>query len=213
MCRMREFHSTSGCPSLQAVIKIARSAAGTPFRGAARKGRPHEDSSGTAPPEGSSRLACTRAHVPMADRQLVIEGEFRMARRLQAFLACWAFAMAFPALAAAQSAFTGTVKDASGAVLPGVTVEVIQSRPDRRHEVHRHRLRRPVPHHRSPARRLHRHLHPARIQTAAAGGGGAARRLHRHAERHPRGRRHRRSDHRDRRLTRPSTSRATRRSR
>ncbi len=46
-----------------------------------------------------------------------------MARRLQAFLACWAFAMAFPALAAAQSAFTGTVRDSSGAVLPGVTVE------------------------------------------------------------------------------------------
>ncbi len=47
-----------------------------------------------------------------------------MARRLQAFLACWAFAMAFPAIAAAQSAFTGTVRDSSGAVLPGVTVEV-----------------------------------------------------------------------------------------
>ena len=47
-----------------------------------------------------------------------------MARRLQAFLACWAFAMAFPAIAAAQSAFTGTVRDTSGAVLPGVTVEV-----------------------------------------------------------------------------------------
>jgi hypothetical protein len=46
-----------------------------------------------------------------------------MARRLQAFLACWAIAMAFPAIAAAQSAFTGTVRDSSGAVLPGVTVE------------------------------------------------------------------------------------------
>ena len=46
-----------------------------------------------------------------------------MARRLQAFLACCGVAMAFPAVAAAQSSFTGTVKDTSGAVLPGVTVE------------------------------------------------------------------------------------------
>ena len=85
--------------------------------------------SGTAPSGGSFRLVCTRARGPSSGSRLwsavqqVIEGEFRMARRLQAFLACWAIAMAFPAVAAAQSAFTGTVKDTSGAVLPGVTVE------------------------------------------------------------------------------------------
>jgi hypothetical protein len=74
-----------------------------------------------------SSPACTRVQGIAArdptDGQQVIEGEFRMARRLKAFLACWAFAMAFPALAAAQSSFTGTVRDTSGAVLPGVTVE------------------------------------------------------------------------------------------
>jgi hypothetical protein len=46
-----------------------------------------------------------------------------MARRLKAFFACVAFALALPAVAFAQSSFTGTVKDTSGAVLPGVTVE------------------------------------------------------------------------------------------
>ena len=46
-----------------------------------------------------------------------------MARRLKAFFACVAFALAVPATALAQSSFTGVVKDASGAVLPGVTVE------------------------------------------------------------------------------------------
>ncbi len=46
-----------------------------------------------------------------------------MARRLKAFFACVAFALALPAVALAQSSFTGVVKDTSGAVLPGVTVE------------------------------------------------------------------------------------------
>lgn len=46
-----------------------------------------------------------------------------MARRLKAFFACVAFALALPAVAFAQSSFTGVVKDTSGAVLPGVTVE------------------------------------------------------------------------------------------
>ena len=46
-----------------------------------------------------------------------------MARRLLAFFTWLAFTMGVPAIALAQSSFTGTVKDASGAVMPGVTVE------------------------------------------------------------------------------------------
>jgi len=46
-----------------------------------------------------------------------------MARRLLAYFTWLAFAMGVPATAFAQSSFTGVVKDTSGAVLPGVTVE------------------------------------------------------------------------------------------
>ena len=46
-----------------------------------------------------------------------------MARRLNAFVACVVTAIAFPSIVAAQSSFTGVVKDSSGGVLPGVTVE------------------------------------------------------------------------------------------
>ena len=44
----------------------------------------------------------------------------RLGSRILVFLAC---AMLYPALAFAQASVTGTVRDASGAVLPGVTVE------------------------------------------------------------------------------------------
>lgn len=46
-----------------------------------------------------------------------------MARRLLAVFTWLAFTMGVPAVAFAQSSFTGVVKDPSGAVLPGVTVE------------------------------------------------------------------------------------------
>ena len=44
-------------------------------------------------------------------------------RRLQAGLAAIALLVFVPAVAFAQASITGVVKDASGAVLPGVTVE------------------------------------------------------------------------------------------
>jgi hypothetical protein len=47
-----------------------------------------------------------------------------MAGRLKAVLACFMLVVGLPALATAQSSFTGVVRDTSGAVMPGVTVEV-----------------------------------------------------------------------------------------
>ncbi|MCC6989857.1 MAG: carboxypeptidase regulatory-like domain-containing protein, partial [Acidobacteria bacterium] len=46
-----------------------------------------------------------------------------MAGRLKTLVASFVIAVALPAIAAAQSSFTGVVKDTSGGVLPGVTVE------------------------------------------------------------------------------------------
>jgi hypothetical protein len=43
--------------------------------------------------------------------------------RRRCLVVALAMLIAFPAVARAQSAMTGTVKDTSGAVLPGVTVE------------------------------------------------------------------------------------------
>ena len=43
--------------------------------------------------------------------------------RVVRFVALLALVALFPSLAIAQAAFTGVVKDSSGAVLPGVTVE------------------------------------------------------------------------------------------
>ena len=66
-----------------------------------------------------------------------------------------------PALAHAQASISGVVRDASGAVLPGVTVEAsspaliekVRSVVDRR--------QRPVPHRRSSAGHLCGDVHPA----------------------------------------------------
>ena len=67
--------------------------------------------------------------------------------------------MSFPAAASAQGlsgSVTGVVKDSSGAVLPGVTVEVSSPALIEKDPLRRHRRQRPVPNHRSPARHLYR---------------------------------------------------------
>src|SRR5688572_32006043 len=46
-----------------------------------------------------------------------------MTRQLSAIVAALAIFAFLPAIAAAQSSITGVVRDSSGAVLPGVTVE------------------------------------------------------------------------------------------
>ena len=55
-----------------------------------------------------------------------------------------------PSAALAQATITGVVKDASGAVLPGVTVEAASPTPDRARALDGHRCDRSVPHRRSP---------------------------------------------------------------
>ena len=73
-------------------------------------------------------------------------------RRLRQVLAVFALIVLVPAVAFAQASITGVVKDTSGAVLPGVTVEAsspaliekVRTAVTRRH--------RPVPHRRSAGR-------------------------------------------------------------
>ena len=58
----------------------------------------------------------------------------------------------------AQAAITGVVRDTSGAVLPGATVEAASPGADRKGPVGRHRRRRPVSHRRSASRHLLGHV-------------------------------------------------------
>ncbi len=76
----------------------------------------------------------------------------------------------------------------------------IQSGPDRRQQDGHHGFERAVPPGRPAARHLHGGLHAPRLQDDEAGEGRTEDRLHRHAQRHPRSGRPRRSDHRHRRL-------------
>ena len=88
-----------------------------------------------------------------------------------------------PATAFAQASITGVVRDSSGAVLPGVTVEAsspalieqTKSVGDRRH--------RSVPHRRSPAGRLRGDVFAARLQHVQARRDRADRDVRRDGER------------------------------
>ena len=63
-----------------------------------------------------------------------------------------------------SGSIAGVVKDASGAVMPGVTVEASESGPDRGHALDRHRFGWAIQNRRSQARRLGRDVHADGIQ-------------------------------------------------
>ena len=85
-----------------------------------------------------------------------------------------------PSLAFAQGTLTGTVKDQSGSVLPGVTVEASSPVLIEKVRTGDHRRRGTVPHHRSQSGHLLADVHAARLQRRQARGRRARR--HRHAD-------------------------------
>ena len=106
-----------------------------------------------------------------------------------------------PHIAEAQtSAIAGTVRDSVGAVLPGVTVEVVES------GAHRESPRPPSPTapgctgSKPAARRLYRHLHAARLQRREARGIELTSDFTARRQRRAEGRRPRGDDHRHRRV-------------
>ena len=107
-----------------------------------------------------------------------------------------------PAVVWAQATITGTVKDTSGALLPGVTVEASSPGADRKSPSRRQRRHGTVPHREPAAGHLHGEVHADRIQHRRARRRGVVRLGDRqHQRRHAR-RRARRDDHGDRRVAR-----------
>ena len=102
--------------------------------------------------------------------------------------------------ASAQSIITGTVRDVSGAAMPGVTVEAASPVLIEKVKVRRQRRQRQLPHHRSAPRRVFGELHAARLQHLPARRPRAAVGFHRHAQRRAQSRRARGNDHRHRRV-------------
>ena len=113
-----------------------------------------------------------------------------------------------PTAAFAQAVIAGTVKDASGAVLPGVIVEaaspalIEKVRTAVTDGTGQYRIEDLRPGH------LHRHVHAAGLQHVQARRHRADRLVHRDHQRRSQGRHARRNDHRDRRDARSSTCRA-----
>ena len=71
-----------------------------------------------------------------------------------------------PSLASAQGSIAGIVKDTSGAVLPGVTVEAASPALIEKVRSVVSRRRWAIPDREPAAGRLHRHLYPDRVQYA-----------------------------------------------
>ena len=109
-------------------------------------------------------------------------------RALNRVVSLFVLVLGLPAVAHAQASIAGTVKDTSGAVLPGVTVEA--SSPALIEKVRTVVTDdRPVPHRRSAARHVHRDVRAAGLQHGQARGHRADRLVHRHGERGAEGRR------------------------
>ena len=104
--------------------------------------------------------------------------------------------MFLPTAALAQSAIAGVVRDPSGAVMPGVTVEAASPALIETDAIGRHRRRRAVQDRRSAAGRLHRSLHAAGVSHGEARRHRAAGELHGDDQRRAARRRARGNGHR-----------------
>ena len=100
-----------------------------------------------------------------------------------------------PTAAFAQAVIAGTVKDSSGAVLPGVTVEAASPALIEKGPHGGQRRHRAVPHRRPAARHLHGHLHADGVQHVQARRHRADRLVHGDHQRRPQGRHARGNDH------------------
>ena len=123
-----------------------------------------------------------------------------LAQRSRGALVVALVSLLLPSAAYAQAAITGVVRDASGAVLPGATVEAASPVLIEKVRSVVQRRRRPVPHRRPAARHLFRDVLAARLHDRQARRHRAVGELRGHGERRPEGRRARRNGHGDRRV-------------
>ena len=115
-------------------------------------------------------------------------------------LCATALLLLFPAIASAQATIAGTARDASGAVLPGVTVEAASPALIEKVRTVVTDGTRPVPDRRPAPRLVLGDLYAARLLHRQARGHRADRVVHRHRQRRPEARWSRGNDHGDRRI-------------
>ena len=114
-------------------------------------------------------------------------------------MAVFAFLIGMPAAAFAQASIVGTVRDAQGGVVPGVTVEASSPGAHREDAVGHHERDRSVHDRKPAARHLHGDVHAVRVQRREARGHRADRHVHRDGERGNESRWRGRNDHGQRR--------------